>query len=112
MRDTAKLITMINIEDNTVKRSCKIAIVELSEEFDCQRFTYSVRCCFSDRNSSSVYSMLLIVDRKRQYVFAAIQSFQSIQCESSTVFLNLRMFGMDMENKYLHFIGGLGALIT
>ena len=36
----------------------------------------------------------------------------TFQCESSTVFLNLRMLGMAMENKYIYFIGGLGTLIT
>ena len=36
----------------------------------------------------------------------------SVQCEFSTIFLNLRMFGLVTENKYLYFVGGLGALIT
>ena len=36
----------------------------------------------------------------------------TVQCEVSTIFLNMRMFGMVMENKYIYFIGGLGALIT
>jgi len=36
----------------------------------------------------------------------------TLQCEASTIFLNMRMFGMIMENKYIYFIGGVGALIT
>ena len=36
----------------------------------------------------------------------------TLQCEASTIFLNMRMFGLTMENKYLYFIGGVGALIT
>ena len=44
-------------------------------------------------------------------IFTFFSAF-TMQCEISTVFLNLRMFGMVMENKYIYFIGGLGALIT
>ena len=34
------------------------------------------------------------------------------QCEISTVFLNMRLFGMAMESQYVYCIGGIGTLIT
>eukprot|EP01084_Bolivina_argentea_P022269 41386_1 len=39
-------------------------------------------------------------------------SAMMVQCELSNIFLNLHAFGLSMDNKYMYFVGGVGALIT
>jgi len=71
--------------------------------------TMNFRVTMAIHHVAGVLAQALIVMSNPVFI---VVGAMTLQCEFSTIFLNMRIFGMTMENKYIYFIGGVGALIT
>ena len=62
----------------------------------------------------SIHHIICIMGQSLIFLTNPLCSYVSaigLQCEFSTLFLNIRAFGLAMDNKYLYFIGGIGTFI-